>query len=123
MLFQFIKNDKQLIENYRPISLLPVCGKILERLIYDKMFEFFAENDVNSHNHTGSKSGDSCNNQLLCITHHIYQSLDYSFETRVLETKAFDKVWPEGLLFTLKQNGISGNYVNVITDFLCQRKQ
>ena len=29
------------IENYRPISLLPVCGKILERLIYNKMFEFF----------------------------------------------------------------------------------
>ena len=27
------RNSKQLIENYRPISLLPVCGKILERLI------------------------------------------------------------------------------------------
>ena len=36
------RNNKQLIENYRPISLLPVCGKILERLIYNKMF--FTEN-------------------------------------------------------------------------------
>ena len=35
------KNNKQLIENFRPISLLPVCGKILERIIYNKMFEFF----------------------------------------------------------------------------------
>ena len=38
------RNNKQLIENYRPISLVPVCGKILERLIYNKMFELFTEN-------------------------------------------------------------------------------
>ena len=40
------KNNKQLIENNRPISLLPVCGKILERIIYNKMFEFFSENEL-----------------------------------------------------------------------------
>ena len=34
-----------------------------------------------------------------------------------------NKVWHEGLLFKLKQNGISGNVLNVITDFLYQRKQ
>ena len=34
------KNNMQLIESYRPILLLSVCGKILERLIYNKMFEF-----------------------------------------------------------------------------------
>ena len=38
-------------------------------------------------------------------------------------SKAFDKVWHEGLLFKLKQNGISGNLLNVITDFLYRRKQ
>ena len=38
-------------------------------------------------------------------------------------SKASDKVWHEGLPFKLKQNGISGNLLNVITDFLCQRKQ
>ena len=32
------KNNKQLIENYRPMSLLPVCGKILEGIIYKKIF-------------------------------------------------------------------------------------
>ena len=45
-----IKNNKQVIENYRPISLLPVSGKILERIIYNKMFEFFSENELISHN-------------------------------------------------------------------------
>ena len=38
-------------------------------------------------------------------------------------SKAFDKVWQEGLLFKLKQNGISGNLLNVITDLKYQRKQ
>ena len=35
------KNNKQLFENYRSISLLAVCRKILERIIYNKMFKFF----------------------------------------------------------------------------------
>ena len=54
------RNNKQLIENHRPISLLPVCGKILERLIYNKMFEFFTEDELISHNQSGFKPGDSC---------------------------------------------------------------
>ena len=69
-------NNKQLIENCHPVSLLPVCGKILERIIYSKMFEFFSENELISHNQSGFRPGDSCINQLLCITHDIYQSLD-----------------------------------------------
>ena len=39
------KNDKQCLNNYQPISLLPICSKIFKRLIFNKMFEFFIEND------------------------------------------------------------------------------
>ena len=49
------KNNKQLIENYPPISLLPVFGKILERIIYNKMFKFFSENELISHNRRNSR--------------------------------------------------------------------
>ena len=35
------KGDKQTIKNYLPVSLLPICGKIFERLLYDTMFDFF----------------------------------------------------------------------------------
>ena len=41
----FKKGDKQCIKNYRPVSVLPVCGKVFERLLYNKMFSFFSEND------------------------------------------------------------------------------
>ena len=90
------------------------------------MFEFFTENELISHNQSGFKPGNSCINQILCITHDIYQSLDDGLETRGVFldiSKTFDKVWHEGLLFKLKQNGISGNLLNIITDFLYQRKQ
>ena len=90
------------------------------------MFQFFTENELISHNTSGFKPEDLCISQLLCITHDIYQSLEDGLETRAVFLdilKAFDKVWDEGLIFKLKQNGISGNLLNVIIDFLYQRKQ
>ena len=38
-------------------------------------------------------------------------------------SKAFDKVWHEGLLFTLKQNGISGHFLALLTSYLKYMKQ
>ena len=70
------KNDKQCLSNYRPISLLPICSKSLERLIFNKMLGFFIENGLISQHQSGFKPGDSCINQLLSITHEIYQSFD-----------------------------------------------
>ena len=69
------KNNKQLVKNYRPISLLPICGKVFERLIYNKLFNFFQENNLTSPNQSRFEPGDSCTNQLLAITHEIYTSL------------------------------------------------
>ena len=72
------------------------------------------------------RPGDSCVNQLLAITHKIYKSFDKRFEvTRVCLdiSKAFDKVWHEGLLLKLHQNGISGYLLNLLREFLSCRKQ
>ena len=41
MLFLFIKNDKQSIKNYKPVSLLPICENIFERLLCNNTFYFF----------------------------------------------------------------------------------
>ena len=70
MWFQSIKkDDKQMLRNYRPVSLLPICGKIFERLMYNNLYEFFIKNDLISSNQSGFKQGDSCIYQLLSITH------------------------------------------------------
>ena len=35
------KNEQNLVKNYRPISLLPIAGKIFEKLIFDNLYEYF----------------------------------------------------------------------------------
>ena len=120
------KGNKQTLENYRPVSLFPIGGKIFERLVYNSLFEFFIANELISSNQSGFKPGDSCINQLLSITHEIYKSFDDGYEVRgvFLDTsKAFDKVWHNGLIYKLKQNGVSGDLMNLIIDFLEARKQ
>ena len=112
------KGNKQTLENYRPVSLLLICGKIFEHLIYNGLFEFFTANQLISSNQSGFKPGDSCINQLLSITHEIYKSTDDGDIS-----KAFDKVWHNGLIYKLKQNGVSGNLLNLIIGFLDARKQ
>ena len=65
------KGDKQTITNYHLVSLLPICGKIFERLLYDTLFDFFSKNNLLSLNQSGFRPGDSCINQLLPINHEI----------------------------------------------------
>ena len=120
------KDDKQCLSNYRPVSLLPICGKFFERLIFNEMFKFFIENELISPNQSGFKPGDSYTNQLLAITHEIYKSFDEGFEVRGVFldiSTVFDKVWYGGLIFKSKQNGISANLINLFCDFLRNRKQ
>ena len=42
-----------MLQNYRPVSLLPICGKILERLMFNGMLEFFIENKLISSSQSG----------------------------------------------------------------------
>ena len=67
-----VHSDKQMLKNYRPVSLLPTAAKVFERLFYDRMLEFFIENKLISKNQSGFRPVDSCINQLLSITHEIY---------------------------------------------------
>ena len=79
-----------------------------------------------SQHQSGFKPGDSCINQLLLITHEIYQPFDHGFDVRSVFldiSKAFDKVWHDSIIFKMKQNGISGKVLNLLPNFLRNRKQ
>ena len=67
-----------------------------------------------------------CINQLLSITHGIYYSFDERFETRAIFldiSKAFDKIWHEGLIYKLCQYGFSADLLSLLVNFLTNRKQ
>ena len=113
-------------DNYRSVSLLPVCGKVFEQLLYNTMFSFFSENDLISPKQSGFRTGDSWTNKLLSIAHEILLAFDDGHQVRGVFldiSKAFDKVWHEHLLFNLQQNGIWGELITLIKDFLSCRKQ
>ena len=120
------KGDKQLLQNYRPVSLLPICGKIFEKIIFNPMLEFLEENSLLCPYQSGFHSSDSCQSQLLSIVHDIYANFD---QTPTLEmranfldmSKTFGKVWHEGLIFKLEHIGISGNLLSLLKSFLNNR--
>ena len=122
------KSSRQCKNNYCPISLLPVFGKLFEKSLFDSMYNHFCSNDLLTAYQSGFRPGDSTINQLLSISHKIYAGFEESpsRETRAVFldfSKAFDKVWHEGLLYKLECNGISGNLLNLIRNFLSNRKQ
>ena len=66
------------------------------------MLGFFIENDLISQNQSRFKPRDSYINQILSVTHEIYQSFDEGFDACSVfidVSKAFDKVWHDGIIF------------------------
>ena len=70
------KNHKSYKENYRPISLLPIFGKILEKVIFDTLYHHMETNNLLNPNQSGFRPGDSAINQLLSIINSIFQALN-----------------------------------------------
>ena len=122
------KDSRQNKMNYRPISLLPTFGKIFEKVIFDEIYKYLCENRLLVQQQSGFRPGDSTINQLLSITHNIYKAFEAcpTLETRAVFldlSKAFDRVWHDGLLYKLKCNGIKGNVLALIQNYLANRKQ
>ena len=122
------KNDKQVIKNYRPISLLPLCSKIFEKILFNDIYAYLSSNNLLTENQSGFRPGDSTTNQLLYLISEIHECFENpkSLEVRSVFldiSKAFDKVWHEGLLFKLKQNGIDGNLLKMFGSYLEDRHQ
>ena len=119
------KSDKQNIKNHRPASYFRFVVKYLKD-IFNEIFNYFSSNKLISKNQSGFQPGDFCINQLLSITHETFKSFDNELEVRNVFLdifKAFDKVWHKELVFKLKLNGISGEHLHILSDFLSSRKQ
>ena len=107
---------------------MPVFGKIFEKVIFNQIYSFLLEEKLLNQNQSGFRPSDSCINQLLAITHDIFEAFDVNSSLEVRSvfldiSKAFDKVWHEGLLYKLKSMGILGELYDLLENFLSGRFQ
>ena len=123
------KESKNLIKNYRHISLLPIFSKVFQRIVFNALFNFFLQNKLFTPCQSGFIPGDSCVFRLLSITHEIYQSFNchppaYIRGTFLDISKVFDKVWHEGLIFKLKTYSTDGKLLKLLENNLtdCQKR-
>ena len=89
------------------------------------MYNFLLEEKLLNPNQSGFLPSDSSINQLLAITHEAFDcnpSIEVS-SVFLNISKAFDKVWHEGLLYKLKSMGISGELYNLLKNYLSGRLQ
>ena len=122
----FKSKDRQDKKNYRPISLLSCVSKAQERIVYKRLYEYCQENNLLNEKNSGFRQNDSAINRLLYITHTIYKGLDEGKDTCIVFldiSKAFDRVWHEGLIFKLKRIGVGGNLLEWIKSYLSNRRQ
>ena len=110
------KESKNLKENYRPISLLPILGKMFEKVLFDSLYDYFINNNLLTPCQSGFIKGDSCVNQLLAIAHEIHKNLD-AIGVFLDMSKAFDKVWHNGLICKLQSCGIQPQLLFLLIKF------
>ena len=127
--FLFItKNKKYIVNNYRPVSPLPVAGKIFEKAICNNLLNYIERENLLNVNQSGFHANDSCINQIICITQEIYRAFNCSPSLEVRSifldlSRAFDKVWHQGLLFKLESFGIRGKLLNLLENYFSNRFQ
>lgn len=118
------KGKRDYAENYRPISLLPIVSKVLERCVFYNIKNHLNTAFKNSQH--GFIRGRSCVTNLLEVLDHIGSVLDDGgqIDTVYLDmSKAFDKVSHINLLHKLQTAGFGGSLLQWFVSYLTNRHQ
>jgi hypothetical protein len=120
------KNDRTLISNYRPVSLLSCVGKVMEKLVFTALFDYFRRNFLISVWQSGFIPGHSTVTHLVEMYHNFCRAVSDGKEIRIVfcdVSRAFDRVWHRGLIFKLEKCGISGSLLAWLTNYIQDRYQ
>ncbi len=117
-------NDPSLPPNYRPISLLCILSKVLERCVFNHCFPHISQ--FLYHLQHGFRPGRSTETQLLAVYHDLLDTAASGKEIDVIYLDlsiAFEKVPHHLLLAKLSRYGISGSLHQWFQSYLCDRCQ
>ena len=120
------KESDELLENYRPVSTLPIFGKIFEKIIYSRLYKYFVSKGILHDRQFGFMKQHSTSHALNYAIDKIKQSIDQ--DDHVLGifidlSKAFDTIDHKILINKLNHYGIRGNTLSLIESYLSNRKQ
>ncbi|KAI3387522.1 hypothetical protein SNEBB_008580, partial [Seison nebaliae] len=117
--------DPQIPESYRPISLLSVPGKIFERILNARLQNVIESNKIFGEEQMGFRKGRGTNLQLKALMTDIGRAKSLGNQITALlfdVSKAFDRLWHEGLMYKLFNTGIFKNRsLRLLNSFLSNR--
>ena len=122
----FKKGSRNKSETYRPVSLMSVICKLLERLIKDHMVDFLIRHKLLNSSQHGFLKARSCLTNMLCFLKEITKWIDEGSPVDIIYLdfqKAFDKVPHQRLLLKLKAHGIGDGIIDWIEQWLTDRRQ
>ena len=123
----FYKSGKKnLMTNYRPISVLSSFSKILERIMYNRLYIYLNDNNLFFQKQFGFREGHSTNHAHIQLINNICDSFNqnkYTLGVFIDLSKAFDTVDHNILLKKLSLYGIKSNNLKWFSSYLSNRKQ
>lgn len=122
----FKKGDRECINNYRPICILPFFSKVIEKILYKRLMSYFKKFDLLSPHQFGFRPGFSTELALISFTDKIKLAIDDGslFGAVFVDlTKAFDTINHSILFHKLASYGITGPALSLIKNYLKNRSQ
>ena len=114
------------VSNYRPISLLPLPGKLLEKVVHTRISQFLENNDLLCHEQNGFRKNRSTTHSIVNLTNSILNAVnnqDTCLAIFIDFKKAFDTVNHKILLAKIEHLGIKGELLVWISNYLHNRAQ
>jgi hypothetical protein len=122
----FKSGDPNDITNYRPISVLTCISKVLERIMYNRLYSFLIQNNILYNKHFGFKSGHSTDHAILHLVYDIFKGFNEKKNTLgvfIDLSIAFDTVDHFILLSKFEFYGIKNSNLVWFKSYLSNRKQ